>query len=338
VAPHVAGDALVRILCSTVHQALSGALRVSFVLAVGLGTLCLTSPARACSQVERAIESSYPAPGATGVPTNVVLYAAGAQLGASGLSLETGAGVSVPITVRRVLPTGFDVIPAIELEPNQPYVLHHPSFSLLGGSVNEGVEFETGSGPAAPAVIPPLDLAGAAVLDGVESPCPSERLCLEPGGSELALFAANLFNNVSERSPGSLTGAYGNAFVPEDCLQIWQRDALGNRSEVVELCTADVTRIELSGDTASTTCDEYRHELLDVGEPDDPACTLTAVGASPSSRGALAAMFGLLTVLGMRRLVSRRERRWRSKLLELTASSREGYRPNPADGDASIVE
>ena len=87
----------------------SRAWRVSCVLVAGLGTSFLASPARACSQLERVIESSYPAPGATGVPTNVVLYAAGDQVDAEGLFLETAAGVRVPVTVSGVLPTGFDI-------------------------------------------------------------------------------------------------------------------------------------------------------------------------------------------------------------------------------------
>jgi hypothetical protein len=286
----------------TVQPSWSHAWKVSPVLAVGLCAPFLASPARACSQLERVIESSYPAPGATNVPTNVVLYAAGDQVGAEGLFLETAGGVRVPITVTDVLPTGFDITPAIELEPNQSYVLHHPGFSLLAaGPVSTSVEFETGSGPAAPAVLPSPELVGAVILDGVDSPCPNERLCLEPDSSDSALFAANSFNNASEREPGTLTGAYGNTFVPEGCLQIWRRDALGNRSDAVELCAAETTRVELSGDATSTTCNEYRQQLLDIDEPDDPGCTLTLPGAPASSGGAWGAMFGVIAVLGLSR-------------------------------------
>lgn len=274
--------------------------RVSCVLGVGLGAPFIAYPAYACSQLERVIESSYPAPGATEVPTNVVLYAAGDQVGAEGLFLETAAGVRVAITVTAALPTGFDITPVLALEPNQSYVLHHPGSSLIAaGPVNTTVEFETGSGPRAPAVLAPPELAGAVVLDGVDSPCPNERLCLEPGSSDSALFATNSFNNVSEREPGTLTGAYGNAFVPDVCLQVWRRDALGNRSDTLELCAADLTRVELSGDATSTTCEEYRR-LLDLGEPEDPGCTLAVPGAPTSSAGAWGALFGLLAVSGLR--------------------------------------
>ncbi|MEY4546548.1 MAG: hypothetical protein RL685_2743, partial [Pseudomonadota bacterium] len=269
---------MARIRCSTVNQSLSRNWRVSFILSVGLVLPCLASPAHACSQLPRVIESSYPAPGATGVPTNVVLYAAGEQLSADGPSLETAAGVRVPITVTRAMPTGFDITPAIALDPNEHYVLRHPGVSLLAaGPLNTSVEFETGSGPAEPAVLPPPELDRAAVLNGVESTCPNQRLCLEPGGSDSALFAAASFgtlsNTLSERSPGSLTGAYGNASVPENCLQVWRRDALGNRSDVVELCGADVTRVELSGEAALMTCEKYRNDLIVIGRPDDPGCT-----------------------------------------------------------------
>lgn len=276
--------------------------RVSCVLVAGLGPSLLASPARACSQLERVIESSYPAPGATDVPTNVVLYVAGDQVDAEGLFLEAASGVRVPVTVSGVLPTGFDITPVIELEPNQRYVLHHPGFSLLAGEpVSTSVEFETGGGPAVPEVLPPPELAGAVVLDGVESPCPNERLCLEPGNPHSALFAANSFNNVSERRPGTLTGAYGNAFVPDVCLQVWRRDALGNRSEAVELCAADVTRVELSGDTTPTTCEEYRQPPQGIGEPDEPGCTLAVVGAPVSSDSVWGAMLGLLAGVGLSR-------------------------------------
>jgi hypothetical protein len=132
-------------------------------------------------------------------------------------------------------------------------------------------------------------LGGAALLSGLESPCPSERLCLEPGGSDSALFAATSFNNLSEQSPGSLTGAYGNAFRPDSCSRVWRRDALGNRSAVVELCISELQWVELRGDAGSTTCDEYRNPPVDMDAPDSLACALTIVGAPSSSRGVLAA-------------------------------------------------
>lgn len=286
----------------TVQRPWSRTWRASCVLVPGLGASLLASPARACSQLERFIESSYPAPGATDVPTNVVLYAAGEHLHAEGLFLETAAGIGVPITVSGVSPTGFDITPMIELEPNQRYVLHHPGFSLLAtGPASTSVEFETGGGPAVPEVLPPPELTGAVVLDGVDSPCPNERLCLEPGSSDSALFAANSFNIVSEREPGILTGAYGNAFLPEGCLQVWRRDALGNRSEAVELCAADVTRVELSSDAMSTTCEEYLQLPQDTGDPDEPGCTLAVPGVPSRQAGVWGAMLGLLAVFGLSR-------------------------------------
>lgn len=294
--------------CSTMKQCSSRVLRLAFVLALGTGVPCVGSPARACSQGPSVIESSYPVPGATGVPTNVVLYAAGEQLKAEAFLLETESGVRVPSTVSRVLPAGFDIHPATQLAPNQRYVLRHPGFSLLAvGPSNTSVEFETGNGPANPAVLSPPELDGAALLNAVESPCPSERLCLEPGGSDSALFAATSFNNLSELSPGDLTAAYGNAFRPDSCSRVWRRDALGNRSDVVELCISNLQSVELRGDASSTTCDEYRNSLVDIDEPDSPiesdepdsmGCALTIVGAPSSSLGVLAAAFVLFAVLG----------------------------------------
>ena len=265
------------------------------------------------------------------MPTNVVLYAAGDHLGEEGLSLETAAGARVPITVSRALPTGFDVTPVIELEPNQRYVLRHPGFSLLAvGASNTSVEFETGSGAAEGAMLPPPELDAATVLDGVDSPCPNQRLCLEPGGPESVLFAAHSSDNLSERAPGTLTGAYGNASIPEGCLQVWRRDALGNRSEVVELCAADVTRVEFLGDAAWTTCEEYHQDLLALGGADDPGCTFAVIDTRTSSRGALGAVLGLLAVFG----VSRRRRGSRSATLHRAPDAADGS----ADGDVIITD
>lgn len=272
--------------------------RVSCVLAVGLSTPFLASPAQACSQLEIVIELSYPRRGATDVPTNVVLYAAGEVVGPEGLVLESAAGDRVDVRVTRVLPTGFDVTPERELEPHQRYVLRHPAFLLLGsGPSGENVEFETGSGPAEGAVLTPPELAGAVVLDVVDSPCPNERLCLDAGGSDTALFAANPSVHLSERSPGALAGAYGNAVVPESCLQVWRRDALGNRSELVGLCADDVTRVELSSNAASS-CEAYREGLHETGESDELGCTLGALGAPRSSGAGLFAVLGLAAALG----------------------------------------
>lgn len=283
--------------CSTMKRLFFGTRRVWLALALGLGLSCLVAPVRACSQLPRIIESSYPAEGAIGVPTNVVLYAAGEQLEAEAFSLETQSGTRVETTVSRVLPTGFDIRPVMELEPNQRYVLRHPGFSLLAaGPMGVSVEFETGGGPTAPALLSPPQLEGAALLDSVEAPCPYERLCLEPGGSDSALFAATSFNNLSERRPGTLTGAYGNALRPDSCAQVWRRDALGNRSDILGLCAADLQRHELFGDAASRPCDEYRPSRAGSDEAAIPSCAL-ALDGSPLSSRCQSAAFALF-VLG----------------------------------------
>jgi hypothetical protein len=274
-------------------------------LALALAALGVAPRAGACSFLEVAIETSYPVWGAIGVPTNAVLYVVGERITPDWLSLETAAGHQVPIRVSRVLPTGFDITPAIELEPNQRYVLLHPNIDLIG-PVSLGVEFETGSGPSAPAALPPPDLAGAVLISQIDSACfPFTRLCLEPGGEDATLFAAHSLVTLSEQTPGALVGFRGRTYVPDDCLQVWRRDALGNRSEMVELCGADVPLVELSGDAASLGCAEALHpppvttELADANLADEKAgCSLSLPGKRASSRAPALAL-GLLSLIGM---------------------------------------
>jgi hypothetical protein len=289
------------------------------VLAAALGVSSLARPARACSFLEVAIESSYPASGAVGVPTNVVLYVSGEQVVPDWLSLESATGERVATSIRRVLPTGFDVTPAIELEPNQHYLLVYPNIDSIGPST-VSIEFETGDGPAAPALLPPPELAGAVVLGATETACPYARLCLEPGGSGTALFAAHPEIQLSEwQASGTLGGLYGMAYVPDDCLQVWRRDALGNRSEVVELCGADVPSFAVSARAGLPSCQEFRHDLLAAANPDADAaadanpdadaaaaadaagCSLAAPGTRASSGVCLGSVLALLAAVGVRR-------------------------------------
>jgi hypothetical protein len=292
----------------------SRAVRASFVLASVLGAIGLAPPARACSYGETDIESSYPPDHGVGVPTNVVLYVSGERVAAESLSLMTEASELVPITVSRVLPTGFDVTPAIELEPNQRYFLR----LLLNEDSTEARQswlgFETGSGPAAPAVLPPPELSRAVLITGESGSCTFVRLCLEPGSPSTTLFAAHPGIQLSERwVSGTLNARYDNADVPEDCLLVWRRDALGNRSEAVELCGADVPRFDLGSSDEHPTCEEFRQGLLTGAYPanpqgDDPEATADAAGCNLvrahvgcSAIAHCSVVLALLSALGVRR-------------------------------------
>jgi hypothetical protein len=263
-------------------QLSSPAGKVSLVVSAALGAFSLAPPARACTYGSTDIESSYPADGEVGVPTNVVLYVAGELVAPEALSLGAEASEPVPITVRRVLPSGFDVIPAIELEPEQRYYLRLILNEGSAAPLQSTLEFETGSGPAEPAVLPPPDLTRAVLLRGDNESCSFSRLCLEPGGSGTTLLAAHSQIQLSQRAPGTLMTRYDHADVPDDCLHVWRRDALGNRSETVELCGADVPRIDLVSAQERPTCQEVRQGLLTgaySASPDDAPETIAADAA-----------------------------------------------------------
>jgi hypothetical protein len=313
------------------------AFRAALTVTAGIGVLGIAPPARACSYVETAIESSYPASGAANVPTNVVLYAAGEQVLPGSLYLETADGERVPTSVSRVVPTGFDITPAIELTPNRRYRLAHANIDQIGLVVSS-IEFETGSGPVAATDLPPPALAGAILYSVVDSACSGTVLCVESSRSGMMLFAADSDVNLWELVPGNLVARYGQANVPAGCLQVWRRDALGNRSDLVPLCGDDVPRFERPPDTSPMTCEALRQKNLatiaaasaaesadpdaiaadasaSAAEPADPdaiasaaepaddaaGCRLPARGARTSSGACLGGVLALLAALGVRR-------------------------------------
>jgi hypothetical protein len=281
-----------------------------------LSVLALPRVAAACSYTTIVIESSYPEQGARDVPTNAMLFVSGPLFG-PGVTLERADGTPVEVEVRALDPSGFDVKPLAELEPNQGYVLRAPGPTSEGHnpffSSAKSVEFTTGDGPAtalgelaAPELGDVVQLVASAA---VPVPCPGSQLCTDaeiPAGTTLEVRIQR--EVVQVVGPGPWSRTYGDGMSDGQCLTASLRDFAGNRSAPTRACKEiNVEYPTLTG--SPLTCQNYRELLLrsaaDPGEDADAetdpetdpetnvGCTLRpAPRPDPARAWTLSSLFG----------------------------------------------
>ena len=198
--------------------------------------------ADACSYATVVIESSYPAFGARDVPTNAMLFVSG-PLDGPGVSLERADGTPVAIEVISLDPSGFDVRPLAELEPQQTYLLRAPGPTELGHNpyfvTSTVLEFTTGDGPAgAPAELLAPELGKVTQLfPAAPTPCGGFELCTDaevPAGTTLEVRIEDEVIQVA--APGPWWRTYGEG-IEGGCLTVSVRDFTGNRSPPTRVCT-----------------------------------------------------------------------------------------------------
>jgi hypothetical protein len=294
----------------------------SALAAAVVGSAFITAPARACSQLERVIESSYPVPSETGVPTNAVLFMSGSLVDPANVRLATIEGEPVAITVSPVLPKGFDVTPATPLEPDQKYVLSGGEAPAPMGSLgysSTSVEFTTGAGPVVARLpIAPPEITAATLLALSVVACWNSILCLESTrapDTRLSIWTG--YDVLQELSPGQLNGSYGGVgFSDEQCMQVQLRDFLGNRSPVTELCADDAIQLSIPNErNFELSCDDYRAGAYVTTPADEPpaeerdaGCSLP--GVAPHRPGVSLSVAG--TCLVALAMLCRRARRRRT--------------------------
>jgi len=208
----------------------------------GLSLVALPRLADACSYATVVIESSYPESGADGVPTNAMLFVSGPLYG-PGVSLDRADGTPVAIEVLALDPSGFDVKPLAELEPNQAYVLRAPGPTELGHNpyfvTSTVLEFTTGDGPAAaPSELLAPELGNVMQLfPAIAAPCGGYQLCTDaevPAGTTLEVRIEEEVLQVA--APGPWWRTYGDG-IGDGCLTVSVRDFTGNRSPPTRVCT-----------------------------------------------------------------------------------------------------
>jgi hypothetical protein len=207
-----------------------------------LGVLLAPAPAQACTFRQLRVGATYPRYGQHDVPTNAVLFADGAAIGARDLWLRDDADHGVSIEVRAVEAGGFDIEPVEPLTPSSSYV--------LGVTDPEGapttIPFTTGMGPAdVPSALQTPEWAPVRVRYNTGTCVDLIGYCtgsVEQRGTMLEVRSGRTALWYSGNAPLSGSDARGQA---GDCLSARARDIRGNRSEPAIACGDDIRRLDL---------------------------------------------------------------------------------------------
>jgi hypothetical protein len=201
---------------------------LAFSLLVGAIPM-LENEAKACSFAVRVVQASFPDEGATNVPTNVVLFVFGEEIGTQPITLRDSDGQPVALTVTRS-GLGFDLAPDQALAPNRSFALN------VGGT--QALSFSTGNGPGTVIEEPPppqLDLRQLTFELGtcgrLFTTC-ATAMSTEGAYTELhdeADFLSGGFTGQKQLSLPHGTSIKG-------CLTARTRDVAGHRSAPVEIC------------------------------------------------------------------------------------------------------
>lgn len=250
--------------------------------ASALCVAALSSDAVACTFAPRAGEGAYPAWSSENVPTNVVLFAAPLGLDPEGFRLRASDGTEVAMTASAAGDSGWDLAPDQELAPATRYDLQY--FGDMG--TESTTHFTTGAGPAQPVaeLSVPDDVRYLAVTRVAGTCGTLGSLCARsalPEGTSLEILSGK--EMLQPTFGGDYVRRYSRPIDAQACLTVRARDALGNRSEPVEVCGVG---------------------SRDLGESDltceDPAIFGSGCGVAPrGGQGVPWASFALLGALAM---------------------------------------
>jgi len=214
----------------------------SCIAGATLAVLLAPAPAQACTFHEVRVGATYPRYEQHNVPTNAVLFVDGAAIGEHDPWLRDDADHDVPIEVRAVEASGFDIEPVQPLTPSRSYVLgvRHPE------GAPTTIPFTTGIGPAdVPSVL--LTPQWAPVQVRYDTGTCVDRIGYCTGsvgqpGTVLEVRSGPIVLWYSGNEPLSGTDARWQA---GDCLSARARDIRGNRSEPVIACGDDIQKLDL---------------------------------------------------------------------------------------------
>jgi hypothetical protein len=286
----------------------------TLIHAVALGALCLgasalapSAQAQSCGDPAPIVHSSYPADGATGVPTNAPLVLYGPELGSDteiALSDESGAAASIDV---QAVDGGVLVDAFLGLEASTTYEL---TVSAAGGGDEWSASFTTGTGPATPVQLRAPDVTVSVVEQDRGSCGVVSAICVIGSVSASRTLEVSVGDEVMSLGggePGPAFPASGGAVGASACIEVRVREPGGSVSQPTRLCGAELSRFELAANAAApTSCRAYAPAAEDDEEEsssESGGCALSAPGAA-SGLGGLS--LGLAALLTARRRMARR--------------------------------
>lgn len=285
-------------------------------VALPLAAALLPPRAEACSYPAVVVESTYPRPGAVGVPTNAVPFIYGPALQAEQLTLRDATGAEVPVERRQVEPSGVDLVPLVDLAANQDYEVR------LTELPEPVLTFRTGVGPAAvPDRLDPPALE-VVVLEYSFASCGEvTNICADATVTVDASIEVRVGGEVLSPGlgePWPLSRAYGQGLRDDECVEVRARDVRGNRSAPSVACGDALNRVRLRSDMfdVSYDCESYTSyiEARSSGSdaaarpaPDTDAGTPDPIEGCAVRRGPLSPRGWAATALLLWSLAARRQ-------------------------------
>jgi Big-like domain-containing protein len=267
-------------------------------LLLGAVTLAPSAQAQSCS-TDTVVNSSYPADGATGVPTNAPLYIYGSELDAgSDVTLQDDGGMAVSIDVQAA-DGGLLIDAFLGLDPNTTYEL-----TVTDGGEEWSASFTTGAGPATRVQLRAPDV-GVSVIDQDRGACGVvSAICVIGTVSArrtLEVVIGDEVLSVGDEPAPAYTASAG-PIAANGCVEVRVREPGGSVSETTRVCGDDLGRFELAANApAPTSCQAYRTVAAGDDDDDDSdsssesgGCAMGASGAASGVGGLFVGAFALL--------------------------------------------
>jgi hypothetical protein len=279
-------------------------------LLLGAASLAPSAQAQSCS-TDTVVHSSFPADGATGVPTNAPLYIYGPELdvASSDVTLQDASGEAVMIELQAA-EGGLLVDAFLGLDPSTSYEL-----TVTQGTGGEAwsASFTTGTGPATPVQLMAPDVS-VSVIDHTQGSCGVvSAICVIGTVSARRTLEVLIGDEVVSlgADPAPAYTASAARVSGNGCIEVRVREPGGITSETTQLCGDDVDRFELAAnEPAPTSCEPYRVVEADSedgsGSSDSGGC---AMGTAGGTTGAAGLTFGLFALLAACSRSVRRGRR-----------------------------
>jgi hypothetical protein len=273
-------------------------------LALGAVALAPSAQAQSCAP-EPIVHSSYPADGATGVPTNAPVYIYGPALDVenTNITLQDAAGEAVALEAMAV-EGGLMIDAYLGLAGNTRHEL-----TVSAGGDDWSASFVTGAGPA---IIPGELMAPDVRISVIEQDRGScgvaSAICVigsVPARLTVEVVVGDEVMSLGGGEPPPAFLASPGSIAADACIRARVREPGGFVSAARRICGSDLERYELAASAAAPrSCDAFQStaDSDDSGESSESGgCALVPSRAAPSAAGLLLGLGALLVARQRRR-------------------------------------